>query len=163
MEEALPEALVPFVRESHRRTRLRNVVLLEALGRVLTDLGERGIRPIVLKGAVLADRFYPEFGTRSMSDVDLLVAKSELEEGVRVLDRHGFSMQEEQEDGVEFVDSTGVALDLHHRFRLFEREGRGSWCPGASRARRSACSSRPPWSRTSCSTWTVTGGSSGGP
>ncbi len=58
------------------------------LERLLADLAERRIQVFVLKGAHTAYRYFPEPGTRVMSDIDLLVRPEDWEparEGLRGL------------------------------------------------------------------------------
>ncbi|HET9481621.1 MAG TPA: nucleotidyltransferase family protein [Candidatus Polarisedimenticolia bacterium] len=57
------------------------------LARLLESLGERGIEPILLKGAALACTVYDEPGLRTMKDFDLLVREEEMPAAVETLER----------------------------------------------------------------------------
>ena len=69
---------------------------------VLQQLGDVGVKPIVLKGAALAHTVYPEPAFRTMGDVDLLVAEDEIDRARQAL------------DGLDSVAAGGVEKDHHH-------------------------------------------------
>jgi hypothetical protein len=58
---------------------------------VLTTYNAAGIRALVLKGAALAHLIYPEPGLRPMSDLDILVSKSDLWQAQSLLAELGFN------------------------------------------------------------------------
>jgi hypothetical protein len=119
-DHAVPPEILARLSESHRRTILTNTALFKALDRVLALLRLRGIDPVFFKGAVLADTFYPDFGTRSMGDVDFLVQPENFSATAEVLLGIGFTPIGVGADGTTFANSIGVTFDVHHRFRLFE-------------------------------------------
>lgn len=83
IEAASPRPQCPS--EAHRllrgyylQTAVRNLRLYECLARLLQAFAHEGIAVIVLKGAFLAQIVYGTPALRSMGDVDLLVARSDL-------------------------------------------------------------------------------------
>jgi hypothetical protein len=71
--------------------RARNGVMLGALQRLVTSLNRAGIRPVLLKGAAaLVDDLYPDPGMRVLGDIDLLLPKDALADGVAATYDAGF-------------------------------------------------------------------------
>lgn len=70
--------------------RRRAALLDERLALVLDAFERRGIEAILLKGIHTAWEFFPEPGTRPMSDIDLLVAPEHAAEARRALSELGF-------------------------------------------------------------------------
>jgi hypothetical protein len=85
-------------------------------------MGERNLHPVLWKGMVLADNFYPDPGTRPMGDIDFAIAPEEMDEATEVFQSLGFEPQDEAEteDAIYFANKMGVICDVHHRVRLFE-------------------------------------------
>ena len=75
----------------HRREWIRNQQVLLSASPLLVALAKRHVRFIVLKGAALGQTVYPDIGTRPMSDLDLLVSRSQAEEIITLLHSLGFS------------------------------------------------------------------------
>ncbi len=73
-----------------RRIALRNVRLFAELRAVVTSFRQANIPLMVLKGAVLAPEVYGDVSLREMSDLDLLVRRSDLASGLRHLLATGF-------------------------------------------------------------------------
>lgn len=57
----------------------RNMLLYDELGKVLKAFKREGIETIVLKGAFLAEEIYKNIALRTMSDIDLLIKKEDLQ------------------------------------------------------------------------------------
>ena len=60
---------------AHRQTTLDNLLLLVRLREAAAALGEVGAPFIVLKGGALLADVYTDLGTRSLTDIDLLIAE----------------------------------------------------------------------------------------
>jgi len=85
----LAEVLGRHIGASRRRSeRLRHESI-----RVVHALNQRGIRPVVLKGAHTAYEYFEEPGLRPMSDVDLLVEPEHAARSQQVLVELGFRKQ----------------------------------------------------------------------
>jgi len=93
----VPAAARAKLRAGHAGAALRAEAVVEpTLRGVLDALGRAGIEPIVLKGAALAYTAYSEPAHRAFADVDLLLAKGELDEASRALLGLGFAMDGEE-------------------------------------------------------------------
>lgn len=112
----------PRFRKAYYDSAAANVVMLDARDEVSEALQARGVSPVLFKGADLADSLYPSPALRPMSDVDLLVAREDVEVAEHVLARLGFRpFAPEMAPGVArltkharlFVREDGAAVDLH--------------------------------------------------
>lgn len=126
LESRIPSEQRSALGASYRRTRRANTMQMWVLKTLLPLLSEQGISPIMFKGMVLSDVYYPDLGTRPMGDIDLLVHPEEREAVAAALSRCG--LQPVMEKGVihktNFRDALGVTVDLHQEFLLFPPEGR---------------------------------------
>jgi hypothetical protein len=90
---------------------------------MLDPLAEAGLRPLVLKGAALADR-YPEPGLRPMDDIDLLFPKDQQSEAIEVLRKCGWRTVRHQEPhyavALAHPDLPGLPLDIHRDLSMPE-------------------------------------------
>ena len=104
------------------------VVIMEHLLRELsTPLANERISPIVLKGAALADGFYPDRSWRAYGDLDLLIQGEEFPRASAVLAVLGFTrllpeprsgFDQRFGKGASFEDSHGRQVDLHRTLAL---------------------------------------------
>jgi hypothetical protein len=78
LDELLPADTCRNLSEHYYTNLKRNLRIIGALREVLASLNEAGIPSLVLKGIALAECIYPDVAMRGMSDVDLLVRKSDL-------------------------------------------------------------------------------------
>jgi hypothetical protein len=79
LDLALPGAIADELKQEYLKQAQRNIRLYQELSKLLRLLQEKNIAVIVLKGAHLAEAVYDNIGLRSMSDVDLLVRKDDLQ------------------------------------------------------------------------------------
>lgn len=122
LSEFVPPEIFAALQQAYQQTRTRNTVLLLSLDGILKTMVQRNLNPVLWKGIVLADSFYPDLGTRPMDDIDFSISTDEME-GVRAaFESLGFVLQDHMstEDAVYFANRMGVACDVHHRVRLFE-------------------------------------------
>lgn len=68
----------------------RNQLALHRLSDLLRRLEASGVPAVLLKGAALALRYYPDVGARTMADVDLLIHESHLSRAAEVLSAAGW-------------------------------------------------------------------------
>lgn len=110
----------------YRQTLVANTHLMRTLEQLLPRLAGGGVRPIVLKGALLANVYYPDLGTRPMGDIDLLIRPDESAVVLKAFTAMGFAPHGDYDlDGaVYFRNSRGVIFDVHARFSLFPPEMR---------------------------------------
>lgn len=122
LTDAVPSLYLAQIQAAYFQTRLKNTVLLLTLDGILKVMGERGLHPVLWKGVVLADSFYPELGTRPMEDIDFALPPDEMDEATAVFQSLGLLPLPDAEtsDAVYFANHMGVACDVHHRVRLFE-------------------------------------------
>ncbi|MGB3236997.1 MAG: nucleotidyltransferase family protein [Geitlerinemataceae cyanobacterium] len=122
LSEFVPPEIFASLQQAYQQTRARNTVLLLSLDGILKTMAGRNLTPVLWKGIVLADSFYPDLGTRPMDDIDFSIATSEMDDATAAFESLGFVLQEHMstEDAVYFANRMSVACDVHHRVRLFE-------------------------------------------
>jgi hypothetical protein len=76
---ALPDELREELDESYASVHTRNTARLEITKKLLTLADDRGIKIVILKGSLFALEVYRDIGYKKMSDLDLLVAKEDLD------------------------------------------------------------------------------------
>lgn len=109
-----PETVRGRLREIHRALLAQGVAQLDLARRVQGSLERAGIRSLPLKGAAVAEAYYPTVADRPMSDVDLLVLEG-WDGAVEALRAAGFRALEAADHACAFLDPvTGLALELHH-------------------------------------------------
>lgn len=79
--------------DAYTQVGTRNQAILEEFGLIAQRFRQQGIAFIVLKGADVIPRLYGVWGTRPISDVDLLVHESDLPTIDRLLANLGFTQQ----------------------------------------------------------------------
>jgi hypothetical protein len=85
----------------------RNGILFGEFGRILYELGQRGLPHAVRKGPSLCTLVYDDPGIRRMNDLDILIERDALEEVAAVLTGLGYAQ------GV--LDATGTRVVPHER------------------------------------------------
>ena len=122
LTDTVPQPDLAKMQNAYRQTRRANTFFLLTLNGILRAMRERDVHPVVWKGVVLADSFYPDLGTRLMEDIDLAIAPNEMDEATAAFKSLGFLEQEHQatDDAIYFANQIGVLCDVHHRVRLFE-------------------------------------------
>jgi len=85
------------------------------LSRVCAALESAGICHVPLKGSVLREQ-YPEPWMRTMSDLDVLVKREDLEAAGRVLtEQLDYTLRESGSHDMSFNSAGGVNVELHYR------------------------------------------------
>jgi putative nucleotidyltransferase-like protein len=115
----------------YRETRSQNHALFDAVAAVVRTLTAEGIETMVLKGWALAELSYKDIGLRPMSDVDLLVRRTEARRASQILRQLGWSPEDDvtpsfarTRHGVTFKNRPGQQCDLH--WWIFEE-----YCPAS--------------------------------
>jgi len=107
-----------YLRYRHAN-RVRGQLLVE----ILAAYEAAGIQALVIKGAALAHGFYPEPGLRPMSDVDLLVKRTDAYRAQELLTELGFQAPLPPADrlpgkhllaAIRSVEGLTVSVELHH-------------------------------------------------
>lgn len=100
-----------------RDTQQLNMLLFLTTAAILRSAAEHEA-PVVLKGVLLADSYYPDPATRPMSDIDLVAAPGQFEGLCARLVALGFARSEDVIDASHtrtYVDGRGVLCDAHER------------------------------------------------
>jgi len=82
------DALCARLGGAYRSIWYRNQVALGRLAVVLQMLGAEGIEPVVVGGAAVATRFYPEIGHRPLPQFDLVLAPEAVAPASKILARY---------------------------------------------------------------------------
>lgn len=77
--------------EHLRHGRMRAARLQEQLVQLLPQFRRRNITPVLIKGMITGQRYFPEPGTRPVSDIDLLVEPHQVPAAKHVLREAGFA------------------------------------------------------------------------
>lgn len=128
-----------LLQEGHVRASSQSIELLQSadmtarvisartrknIDQILGVLESAGLKPVVLKGADVAQRFYPEPHWRVMGDLDLLLLDDTCHEALRLLEAEGFRNPTDQPaekwDGHHHVvpvyhPDLKQWVELHHR------------------------------------------------
>jgi hypothetical protein len=122
LTEKVPQPYRSQLQDTYQQTRTKNAVFLLTLDGIVQMMTQRNLHLVFWKGIVLADSFYPDIGMRAMSDIDLEIDVNEQAEIVEVLTGLGFQCAASTPTGDAFyyTNPMGIALDIHHRNRLFE-------------------------------------------
>ncbi len=122
---AFPQRVRTRLAEERRATALVNLRNLGEFRRIAQALRERDIPVIALKGLHLAELVYRDISLRPMIDVDLLVSRSQREQAIAVLRRHGYGCEEET---LEYAfqerrpDAAEAMLDGKYHVGLIHRQ-----------------------------------------
>ena len=110
------------MQDEYHKTLVLNTFFLQTLEHILQAMRERDVHPVLWKGVVLADSFYPDPGTRMMQDIDFAIEPDAMEEATVAFKSLEFLPQEQMAtaDAMYFANRAGVLCDVHHRVRLFE-------------------------------------------
>jgi hypothetical protein len=124
LENDAPTEARDLLAAAYFESLLQNLRAVEVLKEVCETFTQRGVDPLLWKGAVLATGFYPDLGARPMADLDLWIAAAERGVAAEILDAAGLVRRPDLDsaDAVHFEHPCGVLLDVHHRVRLFERQ-----------------------------------------
>jgi hypothetical protein len=91
-KDRIPEDVHCYIREMFERNVARNDRLAAQLTETVAAINDRGVTPILLKGAAMlatADR--PHWGSRLMSDLDIMVSHDQIEATLDALSTLGYS------------------------------------------------------------------------
>lgn len=122
LAELVPQPFRQWFLDAYHETVAANTVRLLTLDGILQKLSVAGITPVLWKGVVLADSFYPDLGMRMMGDIDFAIAPEELSPFTQAIASLGFVEEPEKAttDAIYLRNGMGMLCDVHHRIRLFE-------------------------------------------
>lgn len=112
--------LRPLLKGVYRRSFVETSQLVERAGPVVRALTDRGLDPVLLKGAALvAAGYYPTLATRPMTDIDIYVTAADRASAFALLTDRGWrldlppvNLRVHHAAGFRAPDSAG-ALDVH--------------------------------------------------
>lgn len=130
-DQAWPQAVLDASRQqaiAHTMWELRHQYLLS---QVLEALNAAGIRPVLIKGVVLAYTLYPSPALRTRSDCDLIIAPPDRFRAAEILESLGFSGHSVSCDFLSYEasftreeDGAPHMLDLHWRIHYSQVQSR---------------------------------------
>ena len=101
-EQRIPGDVCAYVRDIYRRNAARNERLTAQLEEATIALNERGVKPVLLKGAVgLAAASNARRGTRLITDLDLMVGAEQVEVALAALAGIGYEIDFQAPTGSE--------------------------------------------------------------
>jgi hypothetical protein len=116
----MPPADRIVLEQARRSIWLTNVQRLEHAREASGLLAGAGIRPVLLKGAALAQTIYSRHVLRPIGDVDLLVHPTDATAALALLRAHGWTPLRHVRDedrrwrhAIDLTQPSGAALDLH--------------------------------------------------
>jgi hypothetical protein len=96
-KEQIPDDVYLYISEIFERNVERNVRLAAQLGDTLAAINDRGVIPVLLKGtAMLASAAPPHWGSRLMSDLDIMVSPDQIEVTMKALLAIGYCVHFER-------------------------------------------------------------------
>ncbi|MBW6465119.1 MAG: nucleotidyltransferase family protein [Brevefilum sp.] len=115
-ELAIPPEITDRMRRAFLTNAARNTYFLHETGRILQAFSEAGLPAIGLKGVFLLENIYPNVALRSMSDLDLMVEKSDITEALAIIEKLGFHP-------TTFFDILDKNIDIKHVPPFVKGEG----------------------------------------
>jgi hypothetical protein len=111
----LPDYVRARLEEERRATALVNLRNLGQFWRIARALRERKIPLIALKGLHVAELVYRDISLRPMSDLDILVPRSQLEQAVATLHGLDYGFDEDVSSAANAMLDTKCNVGLAHR------------------------------------------------
>ncbi|MDA9176248.1 nucleotidyltransferase family protein [Alphaproteobacteria bacterium] len=111
-----------IARNAHKLVWAKNHLLMRELKQVLQHLRERGIDVCLLKGSAFLTHYFPDYGMRTLGDIDILTRPVDLEKLVSALEETGYDIGSQPMDSVrflslfhgkEFRNSRDTEIDVH--------------------------------------------------
>lgn len=108
-------------------TRARNQQLQDSLLAVIGALNSVGIRPMPIKGPLLAERLHEDIGSRLFRDIDLLIRDEDVDKALSVVLEMGYERHHQMSDTgfretrryggqyILFHRQSGIAIEPHWR------------------------------------------------
>jgi hypothetical protein len=112
----IPPDIADRMRRAYLSNAARNTYFLHETGRILQAFSEAGLPAIGLKGVFLLENVYPNIALRSMSDLDLMVKKSDVTKALAIIQKLGFLP-------TNFFDIQDVNIDIKHVPPFVKGEG----------------------------------------
>ncbi len=122
----LPRGASLLPKASGNRTLVQNIIIYDELKKILSSFNSAGIRVIVLAGAAIAERLYPDISERFMSDIDLLVKPTDLPEIEQQLAQLGYCLDIGRREEAHYHNPGSkfpISIDIHNRLTHLTEKG----------------------------------------
>jgi hypothetical protein len=122
----ITDSLMGRLKGAYRMSWYRNQVLFDKARPLVSDLEQRGITTLVLKGVALVLSYYRNPALRPLAAIDIAVSPRQVKGSITAIEAFGWqrNLSPSAEDlryrhCIQFTDRDGHALDLHWHF-LYE-------------------------------------------
>lgn len=91
---------------------------------IILNLNQKNVNPALLKGILIAFDLYPDFGSRSMTDVDYYIPANRKQEAMTVFTQLGFKNAphlDSDENVFNGIDSDANLIDIHFKCPFFQK------------------------------------------
>jgi len=122
----IPQQQLVVLKKFFLETTQKNLRIRHSLNRIISELADRGIEVIVLKGAALAYTIWPHMATRQMHDIDIVVPMERVRETLDVLLELGYQktrdfpvewhLKHTKELSALVEPKSGIEIEVHYRF-----------------------------------------------
>lgn len=110
----VPNAVLAHLQTAFQTNAQRNLLLMQELLRVLQCFEAHAIRAVPFKGPLLAAMVYRNLAFRQISDLDILVRKQDLTQGIDLLSAEGYRVREQVPWATHLIREAGFYnIDLH--------------------------------------------------
>ena len=122
LEVEVPAHVITKLHQTYSQIFVKNTFLFKSFHDLLVEFEKRKFQVIPLKGIFLLENYYEDFGLRQISDIDLLVKQSQLQEVCLYFINNGFEMEMYMPEIAARVSKTpapykfsknGLVIDLH--------------------------------------------------
>jgi hypothetical protein len=86
----IPDEIIENLKSDYRKNLIRNTIIFAQLDKVLAAFESRGMQVIPLKGAAISRMIYGDIGLRPMSDIDILVKKTNVHHAEKIVNELGY-------------------------------------------------------------------------
>jgi Uncharacterised nucleotidyltransferase len=119
LSSQVPNEIIKALKSTYRKQVIRNTLLFAELDRLLAAFEQSRIPIIPLKGVVIARLIYKDIGLRPMSDIDVLVKRSDISRAMELMPALGYR-QHGKENLIQLLDKRHhvVYLNLSSRIPL---------------------------------------------
>ena len=115
---------------SYKYVWAKNHLLMHDAKALLILLKQHDLKVCLLKGAAFIGHYYPDYGMRTMGDIDLLVSPKQMVTLVNIIESNGYKIISNQEDidkhgllrlfhARAFENSRGTEFDIHQYLSKF--------------------------------------------
>lgn len=127
IKEKIPEDILQQLKTIYYSVVKTNVLISGTFEKIVSEFERENIRPIFLKGIVLAESVYNDIGSRSMTDIDILIKSSEFEGADKIIK----NMNYQPSGGINGFPAAALSLYrnsiIYNNFNAFPRHIHVYW------------------------------------